>query len=152
MFHEVHTYAPDEVYLTFGGYIVEGWNSITLSKQVPTFTTIQGVRGKNTRVRNKNSHSNITVSCDMTSEVNAILSSIVSIDRSTGGACLNLSLIDGSGQEVFSSNEAYVQDDADRTYDNTISERVWTIECLTSRWSDRGDVRNNLSIFERLFR
>lgn len=152
MFHEVKTYAPDEVYLTFGGYTVEGWNSISLQKQIPTFSTIQGIRGKNTRIRNKNSHSIITISCDLTSDLNSILSSIVTVDRATGGAALSLSLIDGSGGEVFSSTEAYVSDESDRTYDNTVSERKWVIECLRGRYSDKGDIRNDLSIFERIFR
>lgn len=151
MFAEVRTYAPSEVYLTFGGYIVEGWNSINLNKQVPTFKTIVGIRGKNTRVRNKNTYSVIEINCDLTSEVNQILSSIVATDRSSGGGVLNVSLMDKSGSEVFSSTEAYIQDESNRMYDATISSRVWVIECLTSRFDDTGSISNALSIFERLF-
>ncbi len=147
MFSEVKTYAPDEVFLTFGGYTVEGWNSISLKRRIPRFKIIQGIRGKNTRVRNENNHTSIEMNVDLTSSVNKILSAIVSKDIETGGAVLHLSLIDKSGSEVFSSNEAFVVDEADRMYDSTMSARVWTIECLDSRYSDAGGIASSLSIF-----
>lgn len=150
MFSEVKTYAPDDVYLTFGGYTVEGWNSITLKKRISEFRLIQGIRGKNTRVRNINTHATIEINVDMTSDLNQILSSIVSKDIATGGAVLYLSLIDKSGTEQFSSNEAYVSGEADRTYDSTLSARVWTIECLNSRFNDGGNAANNTSIFDMI--
>lgn len=148
MFTTVKTYAPDEVYLTFGGYTVEGWNSISVKKTIPTFKTIQGIRGKNTRVRNKNSHSIIEISVDMTSDLNALFSQIVSKDTELGGAVLHISLVDKSGTEVFESIEAYVTDHANRDYDNTLSARNWTIECLESKWNSAGNAPNSKSLFE----
>lgn len=148
MFTEVNTYAPDEVILTFGGYIVEGWNSISIKKRVPQFTVIQGIRGKNTRVRNVNKHSTIELNVDMTSELNEIFSKIVSMDSRTGSAVLHLSLMDKSGNEVLTSNEAFVSDDADRSYDNTLTARVWSIECLNSTWDSVGNKGLVASIFD----
>lgn len=149
MFSEVKTYAPDEVYLTFGGYTVEGWNTIVLNKMVPTFKVVQGIRGKNTRIRNRNTHATIELTCDLTSDVNQILASVLAKDIETGGAVLNLSLVDKSGSEVFSSNEAFIRDQANRTYDDTISSRTWVIECLTSNYSSGGS--GDRSIFDMIF-
>lgn len=146
MFSEVKTYAPDEVFLTFGGYTVEGWNSIILRKRIPEFKFIQGIKNKNTRVRNKNSHATIEITVDLTSDVNQIMSSIVSMDLSMGNAVLHLSLLDKSGSELFSSNEAYVTGEADRTYDSSLSDRRWIIECLNSNFQEVGG-SNNTSIF-----
>lgn len=148
MFTTVKTYAPDEVYLTFGGYTVEGWNSISIKKTISTFRTIQGIRGKNTRVRNKNSHSIIEINVDMTSDLNALFSEIVSKDTELGGAVLHLSVIDKSGTEVFESIEAYVKDHSDRSYDDTLGARSWTIECLQASWNSAGNAPNSKSLFE----
>jgi hypothetical protein len=148
MFTEVNTYAPDEVFLTFGGYTVEGWNSISVKKRVPTFTVVQGIRGKNTRIRNRNTHATIEINVDMTSKLNEVLSDVVSNDKVSGGAVLHLSLMDKSGTEVFNSNEAYVTDDSDRSYDNTLGSRTWTIECLNSTWDGVGSQTGGFSIFD----
>ena len=136
MFDDVKTYAPDEVYLTFGGYIVEGWTSISVASSSPRYKTIKGIRGKNTRVKDPNSHSTITVTCHQTSMTNQVLSSIISLDENTEGVRLEVSLMDSSGFEVFSSDEAFVQKQADRQYTDDITDRSWTIECLVSRWAD----------------
>lgn len=136
MFNEVVTYSPSEVILTFGGYSVSGWDSISVTKPTKEFTVVKGIRGKNTRIRNRDSHATITLQCPQTSQVNQILTSVLFADEVTGNGRLEISLIDGSGNEVFTSSEAFVSGNADRSYSNSESDRVWTIECLVSRWGD----------------
>lgn len=150
MFTEVNTYTPDEVFLTFGGAIVEGWETISISRSSPEFKTIKGIRGKNTRVSDPNTHSVIQVVCNQTSITNEIFSSIVALDANNEGVRLEVMLIDSSGWEVFSSEEAYVSKTADRQYEVSMGTRAWAIECLTSRWNDEkgGNMGNN--IFSRI--
>ena len=150
MFHEVSTYAPDEVFLTFGGAVVEGWDSITVQRTSPEFKTVKGIDGKNTRVYDPNTHAVINIVCKQTSLTNQILSSVVLLDSNTHGVRLEVMLLDSSGWEVFSSQEAYVQRTPDRDYKASMGTRSWTIECLNSSWNDS---KGNLSadnIFTRV--
>lgn len=142
MFDPIYTYAPDEVALTFGGYIVEGWDSITVKRSSPAFQIKRGIRGKNTRVRNRDTSAVITLVCPQTSNVNKILTDLVTQDEITGNGRLSLSLIDGSGWEVFSSSEAFVDGLADREYEANESDREWVITCLNS--SSRGQNRRSI--------
>lgn len=150
MFTEINTYTPDEVFLTFGGAIVEGWETISVSRTSPEFKTVKGIRGKNTRVSDPNTHSVIQVVCNQTSITNEIFSSIVALDASSEGVRLEVMLIDSSGWEVFSSEEAYIAKTSDRQYAVTMGTRTWEIECLTARWNDEkgGNIGNN--IFSRI--
>lgn len=146
----VYTYSPEDVILSFGGYTVEGWNSLTIRKRLPTFSVVQGIRGKNTRVRNKNSHTTIEINVDMVSELNRVLSQIVRGDLSSGSMMLALSLVDKSGAEVFSSIQAFVADEPDRVYDNTMQSREWHIECLTSTYDSNIMFANAVDVFSIL--
>lgn len=150
MFHSVNTYTPSDVFLVIGGISVEGWNTISVLRQIQENRFIQGIRGKNTRVRNKNSHASIEVSLDMTSNTNRIFTEIVALDQETGAGRLEISLVDKSGTEVFSSNQAYIQGTAKRDYDSSNSPRVWVIECLTSRFSDGGGSTITENVFDML--
>lgn len=150
MFEDVSTYSPEEVYLTFGGYMVEGWETITVSRSSREYKTIKGIRGKNTRVKDPNNHAVITVVCHQTSMVNQVMSDIVALDRTTEGVRLEVSLIDGNGWEVFTSEEAYVEGTPERAYSANLGTREWKIECLTSRWNDVKRGGDSSSIFSAL--
>lgn len=134
----VETYSPDEVMLIFGGYMIEGWDSITVERVSQEFKTVRGIKGSNTRVRNKNSHSTIKISCPQTSPLNEVFSSIVALDEQTGNGRLEVSLINGTGWESFSSIDAYIVGESSRGYTKDLSAREWTIECLSSKWDGGG--------------
>ena len=138
LFSDVKTYAPSEVFLTVGGYNVEGWNKISVRKVVPEFTTIRGIRGKHTRVRSKDGYATISVDVDMTSKANVVFKAILAKDIELGGARIEIQLADKSGTELFSTTEAFIQGSPERSYEKDITSRVWVIECLNSRWTDPG--------------
>lgn len=150
MFNEVRTYAPQEVILTFGGYAVEGWDSISVTRSTKEFSVVKGIRSKNTRIRNLNSHATISLQCPQTSQVNQILTHVLSVDEVTGNGKLEINLVDGSGNEVFTSSEAFIAGSADRSYGGDESERTWTIECLTSRWGDANRSFSAGNMMERI--
>ena len=150
MFSAIRTYAPENVFLTFGGAVVEGWNSMTVTRQVPVFRSVKGIRGKNTRVRDTNSASTIEIICDATSMTNQIFQMIVEADTVSGAGRIELTLTDNSGFEVFYSGEAFITGPAERGYGSEVGDRKWTIECLNSRWGDQraGIIEN---IFNAIF-
>ena len=64
---KVYTYSPSEVQLTFGGYTVTGWQSISITRSVDAFKPVRGIRGKHTRVRSIDTSCTITVTILQTS-------------------------------------------------------------------------------------
>lgn len=150
MAFDVKTYSPRDVTLAFSGYVLTGWNTITISRNTNAYTPIRGIRGKNTRVRNADTSATISFSCLQTSEANDILSSIHSIDIATGSARIELTLKDSSGTSIFSSTEAFIQGFPEATFSGEFSYRVWTINCLTteSTWNVGGNSKPETAIFD----
>ena len=128
----VQTYSPEEVILTFGGHVVRGWDTITISRDKPSFRKVHGIRGKNTRVRVGNTAAEITLEVPQTSFINAVFEDIVRIDEQYGTGRIVLLIKDNLGTDIFSSQDAYLERPADLTYDTEISTRQWKIECLSS--------------------
>lgn len=150
MFDEVRTYSADEVYLTLAGYLVRGWDIIKVVKSEKTFSVVKGIRGKNTRVMNPNTHCIIQVVCPQTSITNRVFEQIVNADKYAGGGVNSLMLSDTSGFEIMSSTEAYVVNSADRTYGLSEGDRVWEIECLSSSFNEKGVNNGGANIFDKI--
>lgn len=144
---EVVTYSPSEVALTFGGYSLEGWDSISVSRAMPSFRQVNGIRGKNSRVRLNNTAANIEVQLPQTSEANYIFQQLVVLDEQYGTGRLNLTLKDQQGVEVFFSSEAFVEGMSDREYSSDITARSWKISCLSSSFSASALIVDLSSVF-----
>lgn len=128
----IFTYSPREVQLIIAGYKVSGWESITLTRAVDGFTPVRGIRGKNTRVRNTDTSATLTVPVMQTELSNEVLNSIHSQDLQLGSGRLEITLKDGSGTSVFSSNEGYILGYPAITYSGGIEYREWRIFCQTT--------------------
>lgn len=130
---EVLTYVPSLVTMLINGYQIEGWNSISIQKNVENFKQVRGIRGKNTRIRNKDTSAVITVTCPQTEYVNEVLSRAVEVDMLTGNARLEITLKDGAGATVFSTTTAYVAGWSDVSYGTSLSDNSWKIFCDESK-------------------
>lgn len=117
------------------GYSVEGWTSISVSPTSPDFTIVKGIRGKNTRVANMDKSSTLKVTVPLTNELNFVFNKIVAFDISTGNGRMNVLLKDNINGEVFESSDAFLTGESERGYMSEVSDRVWTIQCMNSRWS-----------------
>lgn len=131
--YTVATYSPSDVSLSFGGYSVVGWDNITISRTSPSFTTVKGIRGKHTRVPSGDTSATITLSIIQTSQSNDVLSEVHRLDIENGTGRLSITLKDGSGASVFSSDEAYIINYPETTYSGNLEMRNWTIFCQTTR-------------------
>lgn len=127
----VMTYAPSEVRLDIGGYVVTGWETISIS---PTrkFNSIKGIRGKHSRTKNLDTSATIVVPLMQTSQSNDVFTEIVRQDGVNGTGRIALTLKDNSGNAVFSSDEAYIVGYPDVIYADDIELRAWTIFCQTT--------------------
>ena len=78
---DVLTYRPGEVTLSICGYVVDGWTSIAIARNAPTFKQIRGIRGKNTRVMNADTSGTIRVNLTQTSVANDVFSELLAMDK-----------------------------------------------------------------------
>lgn len=132
MSFDVATYSPSDIILTFGGYTIAGWDRITITKTLPSFRQVNGIRGKNTRIRVNNSAATIEIDLVNTSDTNTVFTEIVKQDEMLGGARLVVTVKDLLGSEVFSTEEGYIEAPATRTYEAEAGIRSWKINCLSS--------------------
>lgn len=128
-----NTYSASDVILVFGGYPLVEWDQLTLKYDENFSNTIQGIRGKSTRVINKTRSATIEIVCPQTSLANEILRQIVVADQISNGACrLDLMLKDLCSGFVFETSEAYVVQPASSSYGEVMGSRTWTIQCTYS--------------------
>lgn len=129
----VNTYSAKDVSLSFGGYQIAGWDSISITRASPSFVTVKGIRGKHTRVPSGDTSATITVSVLQTSPSNDVLSEVHRLDIENGTGRLDVMLKDSSGKSVFSSDEAYITSYPETTFSGGFEYRSWTIYCQTTK-------------------
>ena len=145
----VTTYSPSEVKLTIGGYQVVGWQSISISRSAKSFTVVRGIRGKHTRVPNRDTSATIQFSLAQFSPSNDVMSTILIADEETGTSRIALTLKDGSGSSVFSTNEAYITGFPTTTYTGGFEYRNWEIFAQTTdTYEVGGNTRPSTSLFD----
>ena len=148
---KVFTYSPKEVQLTFGGYTVTGWQSISIARSVDAFKPIRGIRGKHTRVRNADTSCMITIPLLQTSMSNDVLSKIHELDITNGTGRIELTLSDISGTSVFNSVEAYIVGYPEVVYSGEFEYRQWRIFCQTTGSYTVGGNAQVENIFSSIF-
>lgn len=144
----VQTYNPGDVVVTFGGYVLENWDSVEVTRLAPAFKMVRGIRGGAARVRTLNTSAEVIITLPMTSRANAILSMITQQDYETGNGRLEMTIKDVSGFEVFSTVDAFVEKQANMTYGREMPSRSWTICCMTSVISQSSGSAGIESIFD----
>ena len=147
----IYTYSPTEVDLIVAGYNVKGWNSIAVSRSATAFTLVRGIRGKNTRVRNRDTSAVIFIDVARTSPVNTVFSEVVRQDLIYGTGRLEILLKDKYGTSLYSSNEAFIDKHPDDAFTTELNNRRWTITCQsTSEWNVGGNESAQESLFSNV--
>lgn len=146
----INTYSPEEITLAFGGYVLAGWNTISISRNTDGYTPIRGIRAKNTRVRNSDTSATISFSCLQTEEANDILSKVHALDLQYGTARLSITLKDNFGSSLFHSNEAYITSYPEVVYAEGFEYRIWTIYCNTTEadWTVGGNLKPSTRLYD----
>ena len=129
---DVLTYRPGEVVITVCGYVVEGWTSVALARNSPVFKQYRGIRGKNSRVKIKDSSFTLRLTMTQTTVTNDVFSSLLQLDERTGTARLEVVVKDTAGTSLLSSSTAYFEGYPETTYSASQTERVWTLLCDTA--------------------
>ena len=130
MSFEVYTYSPSEVILDISGYRITGFNSIRVSRNSPPFKMVKGIRGRNSRVRNRDTSCSITLDILQTALANDVLSDLIGLDLFSNSVRLNLSLTDALGNSKIESSNCYVENWPEVVYSDDLQFRRWVLTCL----------------------
>lgn len=145
----VLSYSPKDVVLIIAGYQITGWERISIQRVKKSFTTISGIRCKNTRVNSRDTSATLSFTILQTSQSNEVLSYIheLDIDESTGR--LAITLKDLSGKSVFSSEQAYITGYPTVSYSGQFEYRAWDIFCETTKsFTVAGNSRPLTNLFD----
>lgn len=148
---KVFTYDPAQVQLTFGGYTITGWQSISIARSVDAFKPIRGIRGKHTRVRNADTSCTISIPLLQTSMGNDVLSRIHELDLVNGTGRIELTISDLGGTSVFNSVEAYILGYPEVVYSGEFEYRQWRIFCQSTNTYVVGGNAQVINIFGGIF-
>lgn len=144
----VMTYSPSDVKLIVSGYLVAGWETISISRVSQGFQPIPGIRGKDTRSKNPKTSAILSVTTVMTSQSNDVFSYIHDRDLEYGTGRLVITLKDNSGRSVFSSNEGFIRGFPETVFSGNAEYRAWEIYCQsTESYYIGGNSRPVNSIF-----
>lgn len=130
---KVYTYSPSDVVLSVGGYIISGITSVAAQRNTPAFKIVRGIRGQNTRVYNKDTSAEMTVTLLQTSISNDLFSIIEQEDEKYRTGRLEISLKDTSGTTVWESDEAFIEGLPSTTLGKDLTDRTWKICMLSTR-------------------
>ena len=142
-----NTYSPAEVDIIIAGTPITAWDSVTITQESPTFRTVKGIRGKNTRVRVNNTSAVLEIEVDQTSDANALFTEILKKDIETGNGRIELIIKDGLNTDLFTSDQAYVSGPPVKTFRGETSTRTWRIECLKSTSTESNDGSPLMNLF-----
>lgn len=148
MAFEVETYSPSEIRLSLSDYQIVGFDRISVNRNSPVFTIVKGIRGKNSRIRNRDTSCTVFVDLIQTSIGNDVLSELLRLDYDSMAVRLNLSLTDGLGSSKIVSNECYIEGYPEVSYSEGIAYRRWKIICLST---DIFDVGGNAKLNGNVF-
>lgn len=149
----VETYSASDVKLSISGYLITGWDNLNINRRVKGFAPVYGIRGKNTRVKNVDTSATITVTLIQTAQSNDVLSAIHDLDLDEGTARIALTLKDGSGRSVFSSNEAYITSYPTKSFSGDFTYNTWEIILQsTQSYTVGGNGKPSSSLFDNILR
>lgn len=128
----MNTYTFSQVFVVVNGNVLTGLNSITVTRQSPSFEIIKGIRGHHSRRKTDDTSAVVQIAMLQTSFSNEVLSSFLVDDINKGTGRLSIFINDGMGRTLFSSNTGFIEGFPEVGFQEEIGDRVWVIQCLES--------------------
>lgn len=124
------TYSPEEVKFLLGGFFeVEAFESIRISKVDSRFTSYNTADGDTIRVQNRKEDYRVTLSLTSTSNTNSMLTKVASMDKHFGVVTFPIMVRDKSGDSLFVSQTAWIEEEPDVIYSDKVEEKEWVFYC-----------------------
>lgn len=126
----VRTYDPKQVIVTIGGVPMSGFSDGTFLEVVrnePTWNMVVGADGLVTRGKTNNFSGTLTLTLKQSSPSNDVLSAFLAVDEATNAGVIPVLIKDLSGNSVYFSARAWINQYANSTFGKDISDRQWTL-------------------------
>lgn len=144
---QVFTYSPEDVTMIINDHSLEGFASgtfINVIRNSPDFTAVRAIRGRNSRIAQRDKSGRIEFSILQTSTDNDILSKIVSYDTFHQTGLLNVIIKDTGGTTAVQFLDCYLETVPDFGFSSgDTQKRNWKINFSYISNYHLGGNRNN---------
>ena len=127
----VRTYDPKEVIITIGGVPMSGFSDGTfleIARSEPTWNMVVGADGYVTRGKTNNFSGTLALTLKQSSPSNDVLSGFMALDELSNAGIVPVLVKDLSGNSVYFSGQAWVQQFPSSTFGKDISDRAWQLQ------------------------
>jgi len=127
----VATYNPKKVLLSWGPVLFEGYadgSMIEATRNNQAVNLAIGSTGAGCRAISNDKSGTVTVNLLQSSLTNGLLNAQAIIDEASGDAVYPLFLKDLSGLDAVVAESAWIQKNADATYERETANRTWIFE------------------------
>lgn len=127
----VRTFDPKQVVVALGPYTLTGFNDgtfIKIKRGGKPFEKKVGADGTVDRINKNRTDFDVDVVLKQTSPLNAILSGALVADQLTNDGIYPLTIADLSGKSLFEAPQAWVSEDPDVEYADSLGGRAWKFE------------------------
>lgn len=129
---QLGTYSPKEIVLAINDYVLSDFSDgtfIELKKNKPYFKKVEGIRGKHTRVAQRDKSGELKFSLLQSSSQNDTLSKLALEDAYNQTGLLEVILKDSGGSTLIYLINAYIDGPPDKSYKaSDTSSNEWTIQ------------------------
>lgn len=128
----VYTYSAEEVQIIVGGAKISGLADgtfVTVSRDEQAYNKVTGADGTTSRSRSGNRAGTITLTLQQTSPANDTLMAYLAADEAADSGVVPVLIKDNSGNSLFASSAAWVQQMPDAGFSKEVSEREWVLDC-----------------------
>lgn len=126
----VRTYDPKQVIISIGGVPMSGFSDGTfleIDRDEATWTKVVGADGLVTRAKTNNFSGTLTLTLKQSSPSNDVLSGFLAIDEATNAGVVPILVKDLSGNSIYFSARAWINQYPSSTFGKDISDRQWTL-------------------------
>lgn len=127
----VYTFSPEDVTISLSGFVIKDLapdSFVEVIPNAPSFLHVDGIRGKTTRVRQRNKSGTIILRIQQTSPVNDLLSKIVLEDEIQMTGLLEVAISDAGGSTTSLYQNCYIREVAKLSYSGSeLQPREWYI-------------------------
>jgi hypothetical protein len=126
----VRTFDFKQVIVTVGGVPISGFTegtAIEIVRNEPTWSMIVGSDGLVTRSKTNNFSGTLTITLKQSSPSNDVLSGFLALDEATNSGIVPVLVKDISGNSIYFSARAWINQYPNSTFGKDITDRTWTL-------------------------
>lgn len=124
------SFNPNDYTIYFAGHLIDrGIQSITVSPEVPSFSSVVSIDGDTTRAQSNNLNMTCEIVLVSTSPANDVLSALWNAGRNgpNGGGIGTFAITNAIGTDEVTAAKAWIDNAPDMTISAEPADRTWTL-------------------------